>query len=62
MSDDERERAGTLPEAVPEADVLEQTEELENDEDEEPTDLDELPEADALEQARSVPLDDEDRR
>ena len=52
-------------EAVPEADALEQSAEVDDDAGDEPIPTtpprlgDEVPEADALEQAREVPLDDE---
>jgi hypothetical protein len=48
-------------EPVPEADALEQAEEIAPDEeDDSPTDSPDVPEADAIEQSRSVPHDDED--
>ena len=43
-------------------DALEQTEELEPDEDDVPSDRADVPEADALEQSRAVPREDDDRR
>ena len=44
-SDDERRRLTGKSEPVPEADALEQTEELESDDDEEPSILPDVPEA-----------------
>jgi len=49
-------------EPVPEADALEQAEEIAPDEkDDSPTDSPDVPEADAIEQSRVVPHDDEER-
>ena len=59
--EEERRRKAESTEPVPEADALEQTEELLPDEEESPSIPDDVPEADALEQSRPVP-DDEDRR
>jgi hypothetical protein len=54
-------RTDEAPEAVPEADALEQAEpvEPEDDRDVSPSDASDAPEADALEQSRVVPHDDE---
>jgi hypothetical protein len=50
------------PEPVPEADALEQAEELTPVEDDDPpTDDPEVPEADAIEQSRVVPIRDDDQ-
>jgi hypothetical protein len=59
---EERRRKAESAEPVPEADALEQTEELEPDQDETGPIPDDVPEADALEQARAIPSDDDDRR
>jgi hypothetical protein len=58
----DRRRASEGSDPVPEADALEQAEELERDEDEVPSDRTDVPEADALEQSRAVPREDDDRR
>jgi hypothetical protein len=52
------------PEPVPEADALEQAEEVAPvaDEDDPPTEDPEVPEADAIEQSRTVPIHDDDQR
>ena len=62
-TDEERRRLAERPEPVPEADALEQTEEVEPDvDDEEPSIPPDVPEADALDQARTVPRDDDGPR
>jgi hypothetical protein len=58
----DRRRASEGSDPVPEADALEQAEELEPDEDDVPSDRADVPEADALEQARAVPAEDDERR
>ena len=61
--DEERRRLAERPEPVPEADALEQTEEVEPDDDDEaPTIPPDVPEADALDQARTAPRDDDEPR
>ena len=52
------------PEPVPEADALEQAEEVAPvvDEEDVPSEDAEVPEADAIEQSRVVPIDDDDQR
>jgi hypothetical protein len=60
--DEELRRKSESAEPVPEADALEQTEELEPDEDDLPSDRADVPEADALEQSRAVRHEDDDRR
>jgi hypothetical protein len=70
MSDDgqsaeeERRRLAERATPVPEADALEQSSTLDEDEDADadPSIGDEVPEADALEQSRPVPEDDDERR
>jgi hypothetical protein len=68
MSDDgqsaeeERRRLAERATPVPEADALEQSSSLDEDEDADPSIGDEVPEADALEQSRPVPEDDDERR
>jgi len=61
-ADEERRRLADSPEPVPEADALEQTEELEPDDEELPSIPPDVPEADALDQARTVPRDDDESR
>ena len=61
-SDEERRRLTEKPEPVPEADALEQTEELEPDDDEEPSIPPDVPEADALDQARTAPQNEDEPR
>jgi hypothetical protein len=61
-NEDERRRLSEKPEPVPEADALEQTEELEPDDDEEPSITPDVPEADALEQARTAAQDEDEPR
>lgn len=52
-----------MTDVPPEADALEQHQEVVPDEEVEPVSHDpEVPEADALEQAQAVPVDDEDMR
>jgi hypothetical protein len=60
-TEEERRRLADRSTPVPEADALEQTAELDEDDDDTPSPADDVPEADALEQARGVPHDD-DRR
>jgi hypothetical protein len=60
-TEEERRRLAERSTPVPEADALEQTAELDEDDDDVPSPADDVPEADALEQARGVPHDD-DRR
>ena len=64
LTDDERRRKTESSDPVPEADALEQTEEVrpEDDDDGVPSDRADVPEADALEQSRVVPLDDDEHR
>jgi hypothetical protein len=62
-TDEERRRLAERPEPVPEADALEQTEEVEPEGDDEvPSVPPDVPEADALDQARTVPRDDDEPR
>ena len=62
-TDEERRRLAERPEPVPEADALEQTEEVEPDDDDEvPAIPPDVPEADALDQARTAPQDDDEPR
>ena len=61
-SDEERRRLSEKPEPVPEADALEQTEELDTDDDEEPSIPPDVPEADALDQARTAPQNEDQSR
>ncbi|TMK37460.1 MAG: hypothetical protein E6G58_02005 [Actinobacteria bacterium] len=62
-AEEERRRLAESAEPVPEADALEQTEELESDDDDEaPSIPPEVPEADALDQARTAPRDDDEPR
>jgi hypothetical protein len=62
-AEEERRRLAERPEPVPEADALEQTEEVEPDDDDEvPSIPPDVPEADALDQAREVPPDDDEPR
>ena len=62
-SDEERRRLTEKPEPVPEADALEQTEELEPDDDDEvPAIPPDVPEADALDQARTAPQNEDEPR
>ena len=50
------------PEAVPDADALEQAQEVKPaDQDDQPSEDPEVPEADALEQSRVVPLADDEQ-
>jgi hypothetical protein len=61
-TEEERRRLADRSTPVPEADALEQSAEIDEDDDEDmPSPADDVPEADALEQARGVPHDD-DRR
>ncbi len=60
-TEDERRRLADRSTPVPEADALEQTAEVDEDDDDMPSSGDDVPEADALEQARGLPRDD-DRR
>jgi hypothetical protein len=62
IPNDDRRRASEGSDPVPEADALEQAEELEPDEDDVPSDRIDVPEADALEQSRAVPAEDDERR
>ena len=62
-TDEERRRLVERPDPVPEADALEQTEEVEPDDDDAvPSIPPEVPEADALDQARAAPRDDDEPR
>ncbi|HEX9298666.1 MAG TPA: hypothetical protein VF968_00865 [Actinomycetota bacterium] len=62
-TEEERRRLAESPEPVSEADALEQTDELESDDDDEvPAIPPDVPEADALEQARAAPRDDDEPR
>jgi hypothetical protein len=61
-SDDERRRLTGKSEPVPEADALEQTEELESDDDEEPSILPDVRRPNALDQARTAPQDEDELR
>jgi hypothetical protein len=63
-SDDAPQVSTNTPEPVPEADALEQAEEVAPaGEEEDPSSEDaEVPEADAMEQSRVVPIHDEERR
>jgi hypothetical protein len=60
-SEEQRRRLAESPEPVPEADALEQTEELEPEDDEVSSIAPDVPEADALDQARTAPQEDEPR-
>jgi hypothetical protein len=59
--EEERRRLAERSTPVPEADALEQTAEIDDDDEDMPSTADDVPEADALDQARGVPHDD-DRR
>jgi hypothetical protein len=62
-TDEERRRLAERPEPVPEADALEQTQEVEPGVDDEvPSIPADVPEADALDQARTAPPDDDEPR
>jgi hypothetical protein len=62
-TDEERRRLAESPEPVPEADALEQTEELEPEGDDDVSSIPpNVPEADALDQARSLPGDEDEPR
>jgi len=63
-AEEERRRLAESAEPVPEADALEQTEELEpeDDDDEAPSIPPDVPEADALDQARTAKRNDDESR
>ena len=62
-TDEERRRLAERPEPVPEADALEQTEEVAPDDDDEAFPIPpDVPEADALDQARTAQRDDDEPR
>ena len=60
--DEELRRKSRSADPVPEADALEQAEELMPGEDDQPSDRADVPEADALEQSRALQREDDDRR
>jgi hypothetical protein len=61
-TEEERRRLAESPEPIPEADALEQTEELEPDADDVTSIPPGVPEADALDQTRTVPPDEDEPR